>query len=62
MNHPLPSKFIGIDMIDFNIEFGRKRMDYFLETGKAYIPKKELEPLGIDVNYYKVKGKHVNNP
>ena len=20
-------------MIDFNIEFGRKRMDYFLETG-----------------------------
>jgi hypothetical protein len=26
------------------------------------VEREELEPLGIDVNYYKVKGKHVNNP
>jgi len=55
-------KFVGIDMVPFNIDFGIKRMEYYLETGNCYIPKKELEPLGIDVNYYKVKGKHVNNP
>ena len=42
--------------------FGRKRMNYFLETGECYIPKNKLEELGIDVNYYKVKGKHINNP
>ena len=37
-------------------------MDYFLKTGECYIPKNKLEELGIDVNYYKIKGKHVNNP
>ncbi len=55
-------KFIGIDLVEFNINFGRKRMEYFLETGECYIPKNKLEELGIDVNYYKIKGKHVNNP
>ena len=54
--------FIGIDLVEFNINFGRKRMNYFLETGECYIPKNKLEELGIDVNYYKVKGKHINNP
>jgi len=54
--------FIGIDMVEFNINFGRKRMNYFLETGECYIPKNKLNDLGIDVNYYKVKGKHINNP
>ena len=54
--------FIGIDLVDFNINFGRKRMEYFLKTGECYIPKNKLEELGIDVNYYKIKGKHVNNP
>ena len=49
-------------MIPFNIDFSEKRMGYFEKTGECYIPKKELEPLGIDVNYYRVKGKHVNNP
>lgn len=55
-------KFIGIDLVEFNINFGRKRMEYFLKTGECYIPKNKLEELGIDVNYYKIKGKHVNNP
>ena len=55
-------KYIGIDLVDFNIMFGTKRMDYFLKTGECYIPKNKLEELGIDVNYYKIKGKHVNNP
>jgi DNA modification methylase len=55
-------KFIGIDLVEFNINFGGKRMEYFLETGECYIPKNKLEELGIDVNYYKIKGKHVNNP
>ena len=54
--------FVGIDLVEFNINFGRKRMNYFLETGECYIPKSKLEELGIDVNYYKVKGKHINNP
>ena len=54
--------FIGIDLVEFNINFGRKRMNYFLETGECYIPKNKLEDLGIDVNYYKIKGKHINNP
>jgi len=54
--------YVGIDMIPFNIDFTEKRIGYFEKTGECYIPKKELEPLGIDVNYYKVKGKHVNNP
>jgi DNA modification methylase len=55
-------RFIGIDLVEFNISFGRKRMNHFLETGETYIPKKELEEKGIDVNYYKIKGKHINNP
>jgi len=55
-------KFIGIDLVEFNINFGRKRMDHYLETGETYIPKKELEEKDIDVNYYKIKGKHINNP
>jgi DNA modification methylase len=55
-------KFIGIDLVEFNINFGTKRMEYFLKTGECYIPKNKLEELGIDVNYYKIKGKHVNNP
>jgi site-specific DNA-methyltransferase (adenine-specific) len=54
--------FIGIDLVEFNINFGRKRMNYFLETGEHFIPKGKLEENGIDVNYYKVKGKHINNP
>ena len=54
--------FVGIDLVEFNINFGRKRMNYFLETGECYIPKSKLVELGIDVNYYKVKGKHINNP
>ena len=54
--------FIGIDLVEFNINFGRKRMNHFLETGEYYIPKNKLEEYGIDVNYYKVKGKHINNP
>ena len=55
-------KYVGIDMIPFNIDFTEKRIGYFEKTGECYIPKKELESLGIDVNYYKMKGKHVNNP
>jgi DNA modification methylase len=55
-------KFIGIDLVDFNINFGKKRMEHFLKTGECYIPKNKLEELEIDVNYYKIKGKHVNNP
>ena len=54
--------YIGIDLIDFNINFGTKRLDYLLKTGECYIPKNKLEKLGIDTNYYKVKGKHINNP
>ena len=54
--------FIGIDLVEFNINFGRKRMNHFLETGECYIPKNKLEKYGIDVNYYRVKGKHINNP
>jgi DNA modification methylase len=55
-------KFIGIDLVEFNINFGRKRMNHYLETGETYIPKNLLEEKGIDVNYYKIKGKHINNP
>lgn len=55
-------KFVGIDMIPFNIDFGTKRMEYFLETGDCYIPKNMMDELEIDTNYYKIKGKHVNNP
>ena len=54
--------FIGIDLIDFNINFGEKRIQHLLSTGECYIPKNKLEKYGIDVNYYKVKGKHINNP
>ena len=54
--------FIGIDLIDFNINFGEKRIQHLLSTGECYIPKNKLEEYGIDVNYYKVKGKHINNP
>jgi DNA modification methylase len=54
--------YVGIDLIPFNIDFTKKRIGYFEKTGECYIPKKELESLGIDVNYYKMKGKHVNNP
>jgi site-specific DNA-methyltransferase (adenine-specific) len=55
-------KFIGIDLIDFNINFGKKRIEHLLSTGDCYIPKNKLEEYGIDVNYYKIKGKHINNP
>jgi DNA modification methylase len=55
-------KYVGIDMIPFNIDFTEKRIGYLEQTGECYIPKKELEPLGIDVTYYKLKGKNVNNP
>jgi site-specific DNA-methyltransferase (adenine-specific) len=55
-------KFIGIDLVEFNINFGRKRMNHYLETGESYIPKNMLDGKGIDVNYYKIKGKHINNP
>jgi len=54
--------FIGVDLVEFNINFGRKRMNHYLETGELYIPKNLLEEKGIDVNYYKIKGKHINNP
>lgn len=55
-------KYIGIDLVDFNIIFGKKRMDHFLETGETYIAKNLLEEKEIDVNYYKIKGRHINNP
>ena len=55
-------KYIGIDLVEFNINFGRKRIEHLLSTGECYIPKNKLEDYGIDVNYYKVKGKHLNNP
>ena len=37
-------------------------MEHLLSTGDCYIPKNKLEEYGIDVNYYKIKGKHINNP
>ena len=55
-------KFIGIDLVDFNIDFGEKRINHLLSTGECYIPKNKLAEYDIDVNYYKVKGKHINNP
>ena len=55
-------KFIGIDLVDFNIDFGEKRIKHLLSTGDCYIPKNKLAEYDIDVNYYKVKGKHINNP
>jgi DNA modification methylase len=55
-------KYIGIDLIEFNIDFGNKRLDHFLNTGETYIPKNMLEKYDIDQNYYRIKGKHVNNP
>jgi DNA modification methylase len=55
-------KFIGVDLVEFNIDFGTKRMNHFLKTGETYIPKNLLEENDIDVNYYKIKGKHINNP
>jgi len=55
-------KFIGIDLVDFNIDFGEKRIKHLLSTGECYIPKNKLAYYDIDVNYYKVKGKHINNP
>jgi len=55
-------KFIGIDLVEFNISFGEKRIQHLLSTGDCYIPKNKLEEYDIDVNYYKVKGKHINNP
>jgi DNA modification methylase len=55
-------RFIGIDLVEFNINFGRERMNHYLETGETYIPKNLLEEKDIDVNYYKIKGKHINNP
>ena len=54
--------FIGIDLIEFNINFGKKRLEHLLSTGDCYIPKNKLEEYGIDANYYKIKGKHINNP
>jgi site-specific DNA-methyltransferase (adenine-specific) len=54
--------FIGIDLVEFNINFGKKRIEHLLSTGDCYIPKNKLEEYGIDVNYYKIKGKHINNP
>ena len=55
-------KFIGIDLVEFNIKFGEKRIQHLLSTGECYIPKNKLEEYEIDVNYYKVKGRHINNP
>jgi site-specific DNA-methyltransferase (adenine-specific) len=55
-------KFIGVDLVPFNVEFGTKRLNHFIETGDEYIPKNLLEDKGIDANYYKIKGKHINNP
>jgi len=54
--------YVGIDLVDFNINFGEKRLEYYLKTGECYIPKNKLDKLGIDVNYYKIKGKNINNP
>ena len=53
---------IGVDLVPFNVEFGTKRLNHFIETGDEYIPKNLLEDKGIDSNYYKIKGKHINNP
>lgn len=55
-------RFLGVDLVEFNIDFGMKRMDNFLKTGETFISKNMLETYGIDVNYYKIKGKHINNP
>jgi len=54
--------YVGIDLVDFNINFGEKRISHFMKTGECYIPKNKLKTYGIDANYYKVKGKHINNP
>ena len=54
--------YVGIDLVDFNIDFGEKRIKHFIKTGECYIPKNKLKTYDIDVNYYKVKGKHINNP
>ena len=54
--------YIGIDLVDFNINFGENRIKHFMKTGECYIPKNKLESYSIDTNYYKVKGKHINNP
>jgi DNA modification methylase len=35
-------KFLGIDLVEFNIDFGKK-MEHFLKTGETYIPKNLLE-------------------
>ena len=55
-------KYVGIDLVDFNINFGENRIKHLLKTGDCYIPKNKLKTYGIDVNYYKVKGKNINNP
>jgi len=55
-------KYVGIDLVDFNINFGENRIKHLLKTGDCYIPKNKLKEYGIDVNYYKVKGKNINNP
>ena len=52
--------FVGIDLMEFNIEFSEKRFEHFLDTGNEYIAKKLLESYGLDINHYKVKGKHEN--
>jgi len=55
-------KYIGLDLMEFNVEFGKKRLSHFEKTGDLYIPKKSMDDYSIDYNYYRLKGKHVNNP
>lgn len=54
-------KYIGIDIVDFNIDFSEKRISHFLKTKEEYIPKNKLGEYNIDINYYKQKGKHLLN-
>lgn len=53
-------KFIGIDIVNFNLDFSGKRIDNLIKTGETYIPKNKLVNFGIDPNHYKIKGEHLN--
>ncbi len=54
-------KYIGIDIIDFNVDFSKKRLDHFLKTKETYIPKNMFNEYNIDDKFYKQKGKHLLN-
>jgi hypothetical protein len=38
------------------------KSQYKLQLGDTKIVLKEMIDNGVDVNYYKIKGKHINNP